>query len=90
MFPHQSMQGRFLRRPPLVVDRVRRRRAQHGFALESHPDANARTTIARHRGSAGAEQGKLRSTADLARALKKRFSVAKVAVDGLDRLTSVE
>ncbi|MCC6608911.1 MAG: hypothetical protein IT515_04445 [Burkholderiales bacterium] len=41
MFPHQAMQGRLLRPPPLVPDRVRRRGAQHGFALQSQPEENA-------------------------------------------------
>ena len=41
MFPHQAMQDRLLRPPPLVMDRVRRLGAQHGFALQSHPEANA-------------------------------------------------
>ena len=33
MFPHQAMQDRLLRPPPLVMDRVRRRGAQHGCAF---------------------------------------------------------
>ncbi len=49
MFPHQAMQDRLLRPPPLVMDRVRRRGAQHGFAFPSHPDGTARTAIAVHR-----------------------------------------
>ena len=48
MFAHQVMQDRLFRPPPLVMGRVRRRGAQHGFALQSHPQASARTTIARH------------------------------------------
>ena len=62
MFPNQAMQDRLLRPPPLVVDRVRRRGAQHGFALQSHPDANARTTIARHRDLASAKKSEPKST----------------------------
>jgi len=49
------MQDRLLRPPPLVPERMRRRGAQHGFALQSHPQANARTTIARHRDLASFE-----------------------------------
>ena len=51
MFPHQTMQDRLLRPPSLLPDHVRRRGARHGFALQSHPDANARTTIAGRRDS---------------------------------------
>ena len=56
MFPHQAMQDRFLRPPPLVMDRARRRGAQHGFAFPSYPDGNARTAIAGHRDLARAEK----------------------------------
>ena len=55
IFPHQAMQDRLFRPPPLVVDRVRRCGAQHGFALQSHTDANARTTFARYPDLASAE-----------------------------------
>ncbi|GAB4182385.1 MAG: hypothetical protein Fur0039_27010 [Rhodocyclaceae bacterium] len=85
MFPHQPMQERLLRPPPLVLDRVRRRGAQHGFALESHPDANARTTIAGHRDLAGAEESERKSTTGAARALKKRRSVAQAGSEEFDR-----
>jgi hypothetical protein len=63
MFPHQAMQDRLLGPPPLATDRVRRRGAQHGFALQSHPDMNARTTIPRHRDLASAAVGGPKSTA---------------------------
>jgi hypothetical protein len=62
------MQDRFLRPPPLVLDRVRRRGAQHGFAFQSHADENARTTIARHRDLGSAEKRESTSTTDRARA----------------------
>lgn len=62
MFPHQAMQDRLLRPPPLVMDRARRRGAQHGVALQSHPRGNARTTIARHRDLASAAKGEPKST----------------------------
>jgi len=39
MLPQQPMQERVLGPPPLVADRVRRRDAQQGFALQSHPEA---------------------------------------------------
>jgi len=56
MLPQQPMQERVLGPPPLVADRVRRRGVQQGFALQSHPEANARTTVARHRGLASAKK----------------------------------
>jgi len=39
MLPQQPMQERVLGPPPLVADRVGRRDAQQGFALQSHPGA---------------------------------------------------
>jgi len=48
MFPHQAVQDLLLRPPPLLMDRVRRGGAQHGFAFPSHPDGNARPAIAGH------------------------------------------
>ncbi len=42
MFPHQAMQDRLLRPPPLVMVRVRRRGAQHGFAFQSQKSAALR------------------------------------------------
>ena len=42
MFPHQAMQDRLLRPPPLVPDRVRRRGAQNGFAFQSQKSATLR------------------------------------------------
>jgi len=89
MFPHQAMPDRLLRAPPLVLDRVRGRGAQHGFALQSHSEANARTTFAGHRDLAGAEKSPPQSTTDAARALKKRCSGAQVGSDAFDRPSSV-
>ena len=71
MLPHHPMQERLLGPPPLVLDRVRRRGAQRWFALQFHPDANARTAAAGHRDLVGDAQGKRKSTTDAARALLK-------------------
>jgi hypothetical protein len=49
MFLHHAIQGRFLRPPPLVADRVCRCGAQRWFALQSHPGGNARTPGPWHR-----------------------------------------
>ena len=44
------------------MDRLRRPGAQHGFWLQSHPDTNARTTIAQHRDLASAGKSAPKST----------------------------
>jgi hypothetical protein len=54
------------------LDRVRRRGAQGWFALQFHPDANARTTAAGHRDLEGDAKGERKSTTGAARALMKR------------------
>ncbi len=69
MLPHQPMQERLLGPPPLVLDRVRRRGAQRWFALQFHPDTNARTTTAGHRDLAGDAKGERKSTTGAASAL---------------------
>lgn len=88
MFPHQAMQDRLLRPPPLAMDRVRWRGAQYGVALQFHPEARARTTIARHLDSAEDAGGEPRPTTGTARALKKGYSAAPVVINGLDRSAS--
>ena len=62
------------------MDRVRRRGAQRGFALQSHPYTNARTTIARHRDLQSAGKSAPNSTTGTARTLKKRGSVQSPSV----------
>ena len=79
MLPHQPMQERLLGPPPLVADRVRRCGAQRWFALQSHPDANARTTTAGHRDLAGAEKSPLQSTSGTASALSKIVPIQSAA-----------
>jgi len=49
MIPDQARQGRLLRPPSLVMDRLRWHSSQLGFAIQSNPDGNARTSIAGHR-----------------------------------------
>jgi len=80
MLSHQPMQECLLGPPPLVLDRVRRRGAQHGFAFQSHPDGNARTTIAGHRDLGSAEKSESTSTIGKARAVRKKCSVTQAQI----------